>query len=913
MFGGQKSQQSYATSSALSPAHYRLTTALEQATSNKATADIILKELETIKNNLQSPNISPKSTRINILLALHCHNTSRLLPGPSSIHVDPYDISFVLPFAVKLAGGAGSTGTLADRRVAYQVCQHVFSRQSHPLKLLLINTIRSDLYVPSTHPDSEDRWLMGLKAASSPTLITPELIPAISDRVLELFNWRTAVVRRAALGTLLALVETMPGSLVNGTRSLVLSALSPPLAADKPPHLNTSTTRKLKGKGKLHRTPSFSSTASSSSPKSSRSRSRSKPPSAASQPVQPRTHEPDPRNLRALVQATMAGSPIHPVLSRDRRGELLLAYLAVLARLVGAGEWREFRWEYHGVRCGWLADTVLRAVGEVLRLDAEDGMEEGKLEEALKVDAIRGVLSYLDSILDKVDLAFGLLLSAAGCFTTFSASTLNSLAAPWSQVLNRVLSTIRNHLNSKNVNLQVLSVRCLALLPLDLWSGEGRDEWDERAWARIMSFLGAKDSFLRKETLKLLQKADPKLADMHVSRIFNALQAAPAPTKAAEQASKDHLVTLLLEASSVVDTTSSAWVGRLESIVSAARGTREAREVLPTVVLVTLERFEAASNQEKEEFGDGVIGSELWQNDLTLALLVAATAGQGTASTERKEQVATILSTWLAEALEQLPSDFLLPLHEPFVLCLLRLASQIPVISLDSIENNLSKALQGAPPELVPMYELFGMCRSDPDKRRALEAAGVDNRSSTLPGFHSALLDHLEHPEVLEDTTDEGAFSSQSATSPTEPSNPVPLRYDPYQAPVSTTTPRGRSGPQMLKDRERSKSWKRREKERIERGGRGGIAESLMTPGALALLGVGEDDDDDSDTDSDSSRAHFRRATEQEPAIALSNEPSGQEDSSFEQGDSSATEDPPADLLIDMSLNANDSPFHDGA
>lgn len=280
--------------------------------------------------------------------------------------------------------------------------------------------------------------------------------------------------------------------------------------------------------------------------------------------------------------------------------------------------------------------------------------------------------------------------------------------------------------------------------------------------------------------------------------------------------------------------------------MSTARGTRQAaREVFGVVVVGTIDRFSYASEEAQAAFSETLLGKETWRNDLSMALLVAATAGGGTTSEARREEVAEELATWLAnedgailrlfilfcappDALchpGQLPSDFLQPLQEPFLLCLLRLASRAPPSSFSKVESYLKIAAQAVPSdEGQPLFDLFFRCQSDPTSRHALEAAGTDPRSASLPGFFTALQEHLERP-APRDSVDE-ALSPSSR----------PLRYDAYQAPVSPSV--GREGMR----------WKGNERERTERGGRGGMAESLMTPGALALIGAdGNDEQGSSD------------------------------------------------------------------
>lgn len=120
----------------------------------------------------------------------------------------------------------------------------------------------------------------------------------------------SAPIRRLALAALLALLP-FSSSLLPATRSLVLAALSSP---------------------SRH---SSSKLASNVAP------------------------DADPRVLAALVEGVSERSAAYPVAARSRVISLLLGVL----RRITEEEWKEMRWEYHGVSCGWLAAKVLEAVG----------------------------------------------------------------------------------------------------------------------------------------------------------------------------------------------------------------------------------------------------------------------------------------------------------------------------------------------------------------------------------------------------------------------------------------------------------------------------------------------------------------------------------------------------------------------
>lgn len=73
--------------------------------------------------------------------------------------------------------------------------------------------------------------------------------------------------------------------------------------------------------------------------------------------------------------------------------------LGVLRRVTG-GEWLQEKHSYHGVSCGWLAGGIL------------DGLEDQlgqatQVDPGLQVEVVHGVLGYVETILDKADLANG--------------------------------------------------------------------------------------------------------------------------------------------------------------------------------------------------------------------------------------------------------------------------------------------------------------------------------------------------------------------------------------------------------------------------------------------------------------------------------------------------------------------------
>lgn len=105
-----------------------------------------------------------------------------------------------------------------------------------------------------------------------------------------------------------------------------------------------------------------------------------------------------------------------------------------------------------------------------------------------------------------------------------------------------------------------------------------------------------------------------------------------------------------------------------------------------------------------------------------------------------------------------------------------------------------------ATPESIASFKLYERCRADSVGREALRRAAEDRRSDTLPGFAKVLQDLL----------------GPSIPLPAEKVNSERLRHSDDASIVD-------------------------EKERVRRGGRGGMADSLMSTGALALVGIEQD------------------------------------------------------------------------
>lgn len=431
---------------------------------------------------------------------------------------------------------------------------------------------------------------------------------------------------------------------------------------------------------------------------------------------------------------------------------------------------------------------------------------------------------------------------------------------PQSIVVAKVAARIRHHLLSTNPNLQLLAIKCLILLPSHIWMRDGDDAWGAPEWNRIMTGLDSHDALIRKavrsgryfefvpslnrahytycsktrpQSLKLIYQIDPNVYQSHRSRLVASL-ASLSNGKSRQQ--QDVVISRALETVFTIETVGD-WNDRIVEILDATK--RD--DLIGVIVLGTIEMFRYLAPRDQRLFGEAVVSSTRWKKDATLSLIVAGSCGAGDTSDARRSDLIEELTAWLindsrtsccdpyvvfrSERLIMLSLEIAVILHEPFLLCLLRLVSRLSDLSSDTIAS-LYDILSLAPALTASQHilDLFSDCTS-PDGLTALLHAGLHPESSTLPGFYS----------VLERSLRTGSEENEPTDVP-----PTTLRYTAYQ-PSSSPTRLTSSQSSTLIGRGSSHG---RERERTERGGRGGaMSESLMTAGALALAVGGELDD----------------------------------------------------------------------
>jgi hypothetical protein len=401
--------------------------------------------------------------------------------------------------------------------------------------------------------------------------------------------------------------------------------------------------------------------------------------------------------------------------------------------------------------------------------------------------------------------------------------------------------------------------------------GEGRDDQEGGelgVWVRFTRVLISTRWF--GQTLRLLGRVDANLVKLYFSRLLAALSSASSTASSSssrprqQHQARDRILSLLLEASSVVDTNGSAWADRGQEIVETA--STRGGEVIDAVVVGTIDRFEYAGEELQAAFAGRLMEKGEWRKDGTIALLVAATVGGGSTTRVKREEAVLAVAQWLVNErgefglrgstesvidfvtldVGETASDLLQALQEPFILSLLRLLSHLDTSapSLSTLPSLLRRASDHSTLTTQPLFDLLFRCLTDGPAHQALLAAGTDSRSSTLPGFFSALQHYLTHPST---STSSSAHSLPSSTPPQSLTRP--LRYSAYELPTSPT--RSLSGVSFADrdwDRDRERRERRgKEREREEKGGKGGVGESILGAGALALIGVEQGLDDDSD------------------------------------------------------------------
>ncbi|GAA5927164.1 hypothetical protein JCM10213_005596 [Rhodosporidiobolus nylandii] len=951
---------SYSSSSALSSTHYKLVQAVLEAPDAVQLNAVLLECLRGIRTRWNRRVPSPAKAAHDFVLILYCR--AQRVSCPHGERTDEaremWAAEWALPTAVMLAGGGG--GGMKERRMGYRACEDLFPAGPHPLKLLLINTVRSDLHASSYDNAAPAKHALALRAIASPTLATSELVPAVREQVLEILRSLEypESTRSLALQALLGLarLSTPPASSAEPTSSLLLDARRAVLTLLLPP-------------------PPFSSSSSSSSRRRAASRQ------TLSVNI-----------LAALASAAAPSSPLWPILpGKVDRARVQLAILrevldaAPVSASPGGGKLiKEPSGKYALERC-------LKGLREELTRSQREGVEQeeawARVEqqtEELVWEIAAKMLAQPDSLSDALLLsALQLLplLSSSGSFT-FTPSSSATLAALLSHLHTSLL-----HPTSPTSHL--VALRALALLPPSLWTsspddavneeGNGKQraspevagsaEWGEQAFAAILSGLDSADATVRKATLALLHRVDANLVQMHKERLVDSLNSPARVEGSAASLSSSgkrarigarHRMKVLervMETLPYLPSSSSASSARSslpppQALVAlldhpSLAAFVPSTEPLAEVILPVLDAFTYTdSSADRTDFARGLLFAEDekgrgWSRSVTMGTVVAGTV-HALAEEQEAETVLTELADFVAGA-EVADPDVQALLAEPLTFALLRLLSLCPPSPslLASVHAILSRA---APSDLLNIALSATSPISDDRgaqvKEKKLQQVGQGTRRKSLAEFGEALLAALSTaPATAYPSAPSARPRSARLESGPHPSSSTSLRYSYPPSTASLVSPSSThyplpptsSAPFSPPSAPASAAALARERrdllrEREDRGGRGGAGESLMGAGALAMLGQGmavrEEDEGSEGEEAEIGGANalglqWAMGDESMDSAARSREDTG--------GTGGESGEPPAELLVHLQLSPpplspashtapldNLDPFHSG-
>ncbi|GAA5842369.1 hypothetical protein JCM5353_007093 [Sporobolomyces roseus] len=708
----------YSTSSALSTTHYKLVQSLESSRSPTEQHSHLSSCLSKIRYSWSRTQPKPAQAYHDLVLILYCHS-QRSQAFKDDEERELWEGEWIKLECVRLAGGIG---TLKQRELGYRACIELFPffDEFHSLKLLLINSIRSDLYVERGSSKAEQRWTMALKAIASDNLVTIELIPAVEERVLELLRSEeeSTAIRKLALQALLSLVKASSSAqetddfstLSTRAKQTILDLLTPALPSSS-----------IKSPPSKHRTLHSSLLQSSSLHASS---------SVLFDPTRA-TRRPIKKNLPfalhlSLISHLSPTSPLHPI-SSDIATRLNL-FLPILHQFTikeekRDSESRRTRWMGLMVKHVWGLGRTLGVLEEVLRDLGDERINQNEVK--VKDEIAKELERILKELLQEEDSDKGrgmknaLILSILLVLSIFAPSLDRSIVTIVLAYLNQCLLLSVSNPRHPDTILQLFVLQSLALVPPSSWTGEkseteekgkGRERetetetkaeggWNEESWRAILSGFGSQDENVRRATIHLISLVDTKLLELHYSQLFASLSdSLNHPDSLAK------LFPLLLEllpylSSSPSRPSPSFWTSRrlplpsqLTKLLENPSLSLEATSVIPSLVLTILNDFRYHSHLfEQRQFASNLwqIGTEErgferevkgWKANVMLGGLMAGTIhrsvreedenGEGDMDGVRK---VLELTDWLGD--DRVAEEVKEILTEPFLFALLRILS----------------------------------------------------------------------------------------------------------------------------------------------------------------------------------------------------------------------------------------------
>ncbi|GAA5996429.1 uncharacterized protein JCM10292_007602 [Rhodotorula paludigena] len=850
---------SYAQSTALSATHYKLVQAVEQSRSPEETNAVLLACLGKIRTAWTKRAPSPATARHDLVLLLYC-STQRPDVGLEPTEEELWTCEWALPTAVMLAGGGG-TGNIHDRQIGYRACAELFSPGPHPLKLLLINTIRNDLDLPAEAHKAEARWALALRAVAHPALVTAELVPAVRQGVLAMLVDSSVPdqIRRLALEAALSLVRVAhnsdhpDASLTDDVRSAVLQLVLP-----APPSASTSTRYR-------HTSPDLSGSAMSLS------------------------------FLAAISSALSTSSPLHPLL--ESRSERISLQLGIL-RDIRTADFDGHQKRHKGFKAMWATAKVLASLESELIASGGDTIAD----EAAKDVGVAIWRIARDALQTGNEAADATLLSCLRILALVPSATMSE-----SSTVPALLSHLNQRLSAaQSASSLYFALRALALLPPDLWTSSPSQSLDgsasssdasdrERAFRNILGALDHADASVRRAALVLLHRVDPHLVQLHFERTLAALRT---PDEGAQGASttsvrsgssagtgrkrgarererKDRVIERVLEVLPFLPSSTSAGnepgsassslppASTLLDLLARPEVGISRTSVLPSLVLPVLASFQYAPPDAQQSFACEFIADAAgrWKESVVAGLWVAGVMHV------LRENDAYKAAKALVDFLAGPTADDLLSLsQEPLLFAFLRLLACNPSLFGDA---ELSTRLYGASsrsasPEASRLFRLADeLCTSPaPGQRQALLRAGEQHSTRSLAEFGVALLEAFETQPTAHDLAAAAPVSAASSRlyQPLT-SKFSPVRHAHRLSSSTSSPPSSQPAAQATLASSAALARERAEllRERSERGGRGARegekVESVKTPewrdgkslGSESGAGEGDESGEDGD------------------------------------------------------------------
>ncbi|RXW23371.1 hypothetical protein EST38_g2524 [Candolleomyces aberdarensis] len=194
----------FASSGALSRAHYSIVRKVETAQSVHQADQFLALEAKVVHERLSRSSLSVKACKECLVMLMYISTTAS--PG----FLPPGSFDFALAHALNLVEAGKS---IEDKRIGYLFCAELMAPH-HELRLMMVNTLRKDL-------ESGSPGRMCLALDNIVTFANEDIVPAVQDAVLDLISHNYPHVRRRAVLALRSLAVFNPDLLSQSSGTIV--------------------------------------------------------------------------------------------------------------------------------------------------------------------------------------------------------------------------------------------------------------------------------------------------------------------------------------------------------------------------------------------------------------------------------------------------------------------------------------------------------------------------------------------------------------------------------------------------------------------------------------------------------------------------------------------------------------------